>query len=188
MRRGLVVAVLLCLAGAALVLLATSRAWLSVQTDVPIGLPARGVELTGSELAPGTRALALLGLAGVAALAATRSGGRIVVGALVALAGLGVMVAVARVALDQTAAALRAEPGSSLTVVVREDGGVWPYVALLGGLLLLAAGVLTVVRGRSWSALGAKYDAPTEPKPRSEASLWDALDRGEDPTAGPTVR
>jgi hypothetical protein len=31
--------------------------------------------------------------------------------------------------------------------------------------------------------MGARYDAPTTPRPAGEASLWEALDRGEDPTA-----
>ncbi|MBC7375655.1 MAG: Trp biosynthesis-associated membrane protein, partial [Frankiales bacterium] len=48
------------------------------------------------------------------------------------------------------------------------------------------------VRGRRWAALSARYDAPAaraEQEPDSEVSasrqeraLWEALDRGEDPT------
>ena len=183
MRRGLVVAVLLCLAGAALVLLATSLPWLSYGVAPGTGFPTRTNDVTGATLAPGTRALALLGLAGVAALAATRDWGRLAVGAVVALAGAGICVVLIQVLADPAAAVLERSPGD-VAVTSRLALGGWPYVALLGGLLLLAAGLLTVVRGRSWSALGARYDAPTEPKPPSEASLWDALDRGEDPTAG----
>ena len=180
MRRGLVVAILLCLAGSALVLLATSRPWLTHAYLPSPPLPGRRLVVTGTELMPGARALALLGLAGVAALPASRSWARAVVGAVLALAGGGVVVLVARVLADRLAAlestdAFRA--GESFYGT--PDLGAWPYIALLGGLLLLAAGLLAAVRGRSWTALGARYDAPTAPK---EPSLWDALDRGDDPT------
>jgi hypothetical protein len=49
-------------------------------------------------------------------------------------------------------------------------------------MLLTAAGLLVVVRGRSWAAMSTRYDAPAERSRHGEASLWEALDRGEDPT------
>ena len=180
MRRGLVVAVLLCLAGAALLLLATSRTWLSVTSAAVPPLPARTVTVEGAMLAPGVRALALLGLAGVAALPATRAWGRLAVGALLALAGGLAGVLVVRVLADPPGAIDAADV--HLTGELPGLGG-WPYVGLLGAALLLAAGVLTVVRGRTWSALGSTYDAPTAPAAAKEPSAWDALDRGVDPTA-----
>jgi uncharacterized membrane protein (TIGR02234 family) len=61
--------------------------------------------------------------------------------------------------------------------------GPWPYVALAGATLLTAAGALAVVRGRGWGAMSARYDAPVGDRPVNESSLWDALDRGEDPTS-----
>jgi uncharacterized membrane protein (TIGR02234 family) len=48
--------------------------------------------------------------------------------------------------------------------------------------------VVTVRSGRSWPGMSARYDRPaTTPekkpdRPASQAELWDALDRGEDPT------
>jgi len=46
-------------------------------------------------------------------------------------------------------------------------------------------GVLTVVRGRTWKGLGSSYEArgakPVEPV--TDKGVWDALDRGDDPTA-----
>ena len=182
MRRGLVAAVLLCLAGSALLLLAASRTWLEVRTDSLSPVLARTTLLTGDDLASGVRALALLGLAGVAAVVATRSWGRVAVGALLAVAGAWSVALVGRVVADQEAAALREAPAGSLALVLRESGGAWPYVALLGGLLLTASGLLVVLRGRRWAAMGARYDAPTAKRAAGEASLWEALDRGEDPT------
>jgi len=181
MRRGLVVAVLLCLVGSALLLLATSRTWISFGIPAVPPLPGRTRTVTGAALVPGARALALLGLAAAAALPATRSWGRQLVGLLVAAAGVGAVVVLVRALADPTAAALRTE---QLRFDVHFSSapslGGWPYVGLVGALLLVAAGVLTLVRGRSWSGLGSSYDAPTAPA--KETSAWDALDQGVDPT------
>lgn len=177
-RRELLVAVGLCLVGAALVLLAMSRPWLTYRLGAVAPLPARRLDLSGARLAPGARVLGLVGLAGIAALPASRRVGRILVGLVLALAGIGLLLDLVRVLRDPAGAVRRTDvtslPGSS-------DLGGWPYVAMLGGLLILAAGALVVVRGRRWEELSARYDAPAEPPP-GEASLWDALDRGEDPT------
>ena len=53
---------------------------------------------------------------------------------------------------------------------------------LAGGVLLAAAGIQVMVLGARWPALGARYEAPGGPR-RTDADVWDALDRGEDPTA-----
>jgi hypothetical protein len=50
--------------------------------------------------------------------------------------------------------------------------------AVVAGALLALTGAFVAVRGPRWSALGARYDAPAR-----RADPWDALDRGEDPTA-----
>jgi uncharacterized membrane protein (TIGR02234 family) len=181
MRRGLVVAVLLCLAGGALLLLVLSRTWLEYGTAGQAPLPGVTVTVSGAQLVPGARALALLGLAAAAALPATRSWGRQLVGLVVALAGAGAVALLVRALADTADAAMRTEQlRLDVHFADAPDLGGWPYVGLLGALLLVAAGVLTLVRGRTWSALGASYDAPTAPK---ETSAWDALDHGVDPTA-----
>jgi uncharacterized membrane protein (TIGR02234 family) len=65
----------------------------------------------------------------------------------------------------------------------------WPLATVLGGLLVAAAGGLTLARGRDWPGMGARYDRPSgsarpgSARPETEAALWDALDRGDDPTA-----
>jgi uncharacterized membrane protein (TIGR02234 family) len=69
--------------------------------------------------------------------------------------------------------------------------GAWPVLAVLAGLLGVAAGLLVVVRSRSWPAMGGRYergaapvaaDRPATDEDRAQ-SAWKALDRGEDPTA-----
>lgn len=187
-RRELTVAVGLCLVGAALVLLAAGRPWVEAVLDPGPPSPPSPVSLRGSDVAPGTPALGLLGLAGVAALLATRRAGRLAVGTLLALAGAGlVALAVGAAGTDPAAAVARVVDDVAVTSAA---GTPWPWVAALGGLMLALAGALAVVRGRSWAALSGRYDAPGTPagsRPARpvdpDAADWDALDRGEDPTA-----
>jgi len=186
-------AVLLCLVGAFVLLVAAGRSWAVVELPGTGLLPGRAIGVPGSALVPGLQALGLVGLAGVVAVAATRGWGRIAVGAVLLVVGGGVVALTAGVLADLTTAALD-------TAVVRDAGGTsqgtvagtgWPLLAALGGLLLAGAGLLVAVRGRRWAALSRRYDAPATrtqaPPPTSgpvaERELWEALDRGEDPTA-----
>ena len=182
-RRGLSTAVLLCLAGAFVVLVAAGRSW--VDLEVPAGplADARTDAHTGTDLVPGLSALGLVGLAGVVALAATRRVGRTLVGLVLLATGAGVLAAVLSASGEVLAEELPGQPGEAVAHLTG-----WSFVTAAGGVLLLAAGALTVVRGRSWPALGQRYEAPTggpaaasrqEP---TERGLWEALDRGEDPT------
>jgi uncharacterized membrane protein (TIGR02234 family) len=68
---------------------------------------------------------------------------------------------------------------------------VWPALCGVGGALICYAGVGALLRGASWPALGSRYERPAaEPveyverggPSRSDVAMWDALDRGEDPT------
>lgn len=119
--------------------------------------PVREVVLTGGQLAPAATPAALVALAGVLALIATRGIARVVVGIVIALAGL--------------LAAL-----SILTAGSRAPGAL---LAGLGSLVLCAGGAVVVRLGRGWPVLGSRFE-------RSDtASPWDALDRGDDPTDRP---
>ena len=188
MNRELGAAVLLCLVGAFLVLVGAGRDWAVVDVAGTGLLPSRRVGVAGSDLAGGVRALGLVGLAGVVALAATRRWGRVVVGVLLALVGLGVLALVA--GTDLAAEAVRSVPVAQAggpAEGVRPTG--WRAVTGAGGLLLAAAGALVAVRGRRWAGLGRRYDAPAARPaavPTGPAQLWDALDRGEDPTEAHT--
>ena len=69
---------------------------------------------------------------------------------------------------------------------------------VLSGLLSAISGVLVASRGHRWGGMSAKYDAPVDDgtaadrqdsaedaeraRLRADASLWSALDRGDDPT------
>lgn len=161
MRRAL----LLCLLGSVLTLLAASRGWTQATIDHGPTLPLERVGRTGQQLEPGLRPLAFVGLAAVAALLATRRWGRTAVGVVVAACG-GVIVG------------LSLQHGLHL----------WPMVSAVGGVVLLAGGGLAVLRGHRWGGLSEAYRTPgvrAEQVPVTDKGVWDALDRGEDPTADP---
>jgi len=154
-RRLFAAAVLLCVAGAGLALLAVTRPWgAAAHQSVPVG----------ADRYPWLEPLALAALAGAGALVALGGVGRVLVGALLSGCGLGVVVgAVAGMA-------------DGLPVG-------WPLAALLGGLAIAAAGVLAAARGRGWPRLGARYARAAVARPGTGTlATWDALDRGEDPT------
>jgi hypothetical protein len=125
--------------------------------------------------------IALLALA-AAVLAASGVMRRIV--GLVVLAIGGSTIGVAITARGQVSDALESKEVGAAGFPVHATANGWWVLVLLGGLLTLVMGVLTVARGAQWAGLGAKYDAPnTAAKPKDPAmSAWEALDRGEDPT------
>lgn len=181
------VAGLLELTGAGLVLLAAGRPWArAVLRQAP--LPTVVVAASGRSVAPVAAALGLVGLAGVVAVLATRGAGRLATGVLVALAGAGVMAASVYVALDLPRAVRPTAERISGVRGASADGirmTVWPRVSVVGGALVCAAGLLTAARGGRWTALSARYDAPGADRPAAPigpAEIWDALERGEDPT------
>ena len=180
-RRELQAAVGLCLLGAALVLLAVSRPWVVLEDTAGLTISSVRTTVDGSSVAGGAQALGYVGLAGVVALAATRRWGRLVVGLLVTAAGVGVVIDVVTALAD----GLGARAGGAGRVVASTAPG-WAWVALVGGLLLVASGALVAVRGRRWAALSSSYEPPAareDAPPVTDKGVWDALDRGEDPTA-----
>ena len=199
-RRELRLAVLLCLVGAGLLLLATSRVWVSFADSQQLTTSAVRTQVHGTLVAPGARALGLVALAGVVALAATRRLGRVLIGALVLLAGVGTVVVLANVlAAGLADTALLAQQvreqtgGSSSGVVATRSVSAlrtrpaWPVVGIGGGVLVTASGLLVAVRGRRWATLSQAYQVPAaradKPEPAGDKAVWDALDSGDDPTA-----
>ena len=96
-RRG--VLVLLVVLGALVVIVTTSRTWLTGSVD-DVVLGQSAVSATGSEVAGGVVALALVVVAGAVASAAAGSRARVVALVLTVLASLGGVALVARVLLD----------------------------------------------------------------------------------------
>jgi Tryptophan-associated transmembrane protein (Trp_oprn_chp) len=160
-RRGFVLVVVACAVASAVVLFAASRTWSHVVTQRPAPFPPITARRTGASLEPWLPALGIVGLAGAGALVALRGRLRALLGILLILVGLATAV------LSLTTASL------------------WPAVCAAGGVLIALAGLATATNHKAWPAMGARYERPsakTERKPVSQAELWDALDRGEDPT------
>ncbi|HWG25725.1 Trp biosynthesis-associated membrane protein [Actinospica sp.] len=187
--RAKTLAALLAAVGAGVVLLTIGRGWAHGDVTQPITFK---VTATGSQLTGVPYALGLAGLAGALALFAVRRIGRYLVGAVLALAGAGTVYAVAD-RLSRLDEALHAQAGAqglgSTTKIVNIDNNLWPYLTILGGVILCAAGIYTLARGRAWSGLGSRYEAPATraaaAKPAGKVTardLWDAQGRGSDLT------
>jgi uncharacterized membrane protein (TIGR02234 family) len=185
-RRELAAAVSLGGVGAAIVVGFAGRTWAAVTEHAGTGLGTFDQHLTGRSLSGVVGALGWAALAGIAALLATRGWARVAVGTLLAAFGLIIAIAspaavrrahVASVAADKSNLA---RLGGDLAVHVNA----WWIPSLAGGVLLAAAGLLTIARGRRWPGMSARYDRPGAAPPAGDdpASLWKALDRGDDPT------
>ncbi|MEU2913148.1 TIGR02234 family membrane protein [Streptomyces massasporeus] len=190
-RLSLAVALLSGALGAAVALLATRQQWSQGTATVAGGafpLTARGSDVTGVPAA-----LAIVGLAALVAVFAVRRAGRFVVATLLALSGAGIVAAALlgasdSSALDEQAAQASGDTSASVDALSHTA---WPYVAVVGGVLILVAGLLALRYGRLWPAMSGRYERGATPQPRRKApavdpdrpeDLWKALDRGEDPT------
>ncbi|MGW0761904.1 TIGR02234 family membrane protein [Streptomyces sp. NPDC002814] len=191
-RLSLAVALLAGALGAAVALLATRQQWSEGTATVAGGsfpLTAKGSDVTGVPAA-----LAIVGLAALVAVFAVRKSGRLLVSALLALSGAGIVVAAVfgasdSSALDEKAAETTGDTAAGVDALTHTA---WPYVAAVGGVLILLAGLLALRYGRLWPAMSGRYERSGAPRPRRKApvvdpdrpeDLWKALDRGEDPTS-----
>ena len=192
-RREITAAVLGSAAAGGLALFAGGQTWATLSAVRPEPLPPLTEVLSGSAHAPLVPAAGLVLLAAAVALVAVRGSGRVVVGLLMAGAG-GALVWSALRALVGGIEAAAAELPLAVGTPVVDVAAVWPAVTVLAGLLGAGAGLLTVLRGGRWPAMGRRYEragapsgerAPVSP-PRTDEDraqlAWQALDRGEDPT------
>ena len=217
-RRQYLLTLLLGAAGAGLVLLAVRQSWAHVVTRAPAPLPPSAVAVSGQELVPLAGALALAALAGLAAVLATRGAARRAVGALLALFGVGIAVAVSlRLGTASVLAAAHSAgvpAAGSVTGGSGAGGGVvpgggapgltaagrvvlaaagWQAATLTGAAAVLAAGLLTAWRGPRWPGMSSRYEQPggqrARPAPATDsAAMWESLSRGDDPTEDDPAR
>jgi uncharacterized membrane protein (TIGR02234 family) len=209
MRREFGLVLLLGAVGAGLVVFALRQTWAHAIFIPPRPLPPQDIPVTGQQLVPLAGALALAGLACLAAVIATRSAVRRVAG--VVLAGLGAGAAVAAgagvrasgvLATAQANAAGGALGGSttggtspggaSHAIVIAGSpgqavmtGAPWHAAAICGAVAIVLAGLATVWRGPRWPVMSARFDRPGQrPRQRAadSASMWESLSRDLDPT------
>jgi hypothetical protein len=83
--------------------------------------------------------------------------------------------------------------------VASADATAWPAGAIIGGVLLVAAGIVVLATGTRWPASSRRYRSARladAEEPLSEAARgraasdraiddWDELSRGDDPTGEP---
>jgi len=207
-RRGrgeYALALLFDLVGAGAALLISTRHWQSVLTPRPRPFRDDLLQVAGRTVDAAPTALALVALAGVIAILATRSWARRVVGVVVALAGVGLIwrsltglqaigVSRARSLVEDKHPGVQL--GSAIPGVSVHSG--WAVLSCICGALVLLGGGLVAWRGHRWGAMSAKYEAPggdgqaagrhdsaedlERARLRADASMWSALDRGDDPT------
>lgn len=205
--RERLIVVLVVLTAAGLALLAAGRPWVTQDvSDVP---GVRVVTASGDEAAPAVPALALVaGAGGVALLVAGRIGRR-PAGLAIGLAGLGVLAAAVGVITDPRSAAAAAVPAATGRTGPLPDPAAtspWAWLTLVAALVLVACGAVAVLRSGSWPGAGRRFEpatgssgAPSGPgvesasrapassgspgTPADAVTAWDALSRGEDPTA-----
>lgn len=190
-RREMSAALVLLLVGAAVVLSLAGRVW--ARGKAPAHGSLFAIEATGSAVSKAPTALGLVALAGFVAVLATRGVWRVLVGLVLAAAGAGVAAIAVAGASDTSAVNAAAASKAAVEGVKAIDvtHTAWPWATFLGGLLILLAGVVVMVRGRRWPGMSSRYEAPgatpgtaraAAKRPRTSADLWNALDRGEDPT------
>jgi uncharacterized membrane protein (TIGR02234 family) len=183
LRHGLATAVLGALAGSALPATAAAQPWLTGAATAS----APGGRVSGSTAAPLVLATGLVGLAGAGALLATGGVLRRLLGVLLALLGAAATASatlvVARPAATYRTAAVPGVDTARHAITLTA----WPFLAVVGLLLVTAAAVLTAVAGRGWPTLGRRYErAGSRSRGRARrpgpGADWDDLDAGRDPT------
>ena len=166
-----------------LLLLAGSRTWVTGSVADAV-LQRAEVQVGGSSAAPVLTAGALVGAAAIVALLTVGRWTRSIASVLASLAGALALYGALQVITDPDGAIRDHAAGSTGhtgDAVAHGALTFWPWVGLLGAVLLILAGVLGLVGGRRWSGLSSRYDAP---RPRTRTvSAWDRMSEGEDPTA-----
>jgi hypothetical protein len=121
---------------------------------------ALGVVAVGAAIAlTATRqpaALALVAVAGAGAALLVRSWARVLIGLVL----LGVAAAMLATGVSPTR-----------------------WAQLVGGVLIALGALAVVLRARRWPQPRSRYEAPDRRPTGTPRDTWDALDRGEDPTA-----
>jgi uncharacterized membrane protein (TIGR02234 family) len=164
------------LGGVVLLGLASYLTW----TSADPGGGREVVELSGYDV---SHAPATVALASAVALVVLRLAGtamrRVLCVLLAVLGAAAVLVAVRTRPTAAELATLRPQLSEVVTDHVRVSAGPAPWVALAGGILVLAAGLVGVATAHRWRRPTAKYERDQAATPEDQ---WKAIDAGEDPT------
>jgi hypothetical protein len=201
MRRARLLAVVVTVACGAIGVISSTQTWLIAVLDDGA---EHALAVAGASAIPVLAPLSLAVLALGAALSIVGLVLRFVFGALSVLIGVVLAWLTARIAFEH--------PVSAVASVVTEATGIagessvaellasitataWPIVTLGAWVVLVAAGVFTLVTARGWASSGRRYRTDDPARPAADGSRphdaagsraiddWDGLSRGEDPTA-----
>ena len=176
-----------------LTLLAWTGQWFTLRLAAS-GAGHSTLTVTGDTAAPGLIALALAGLALVAALAIAGPVFRVVLGVLQAFIGFTVALSSILAIVDPVAAsstAVTAATGVSgkssvAGLVTAVSQTAWPWVAAVVGVVTILLGIVVLASSRRWPGSSRRYQPvrlePAEPGANS-VSDWDTLSGGSDPTS-----
>jgi len=126
--------------------------------------------------APAATALALVALAGLGLLLLLAGLARSAIGVLLVLTGAAIVL------VDVYSGRGGSFGVSSITPNRLEiHRSVWFWLTAAGGVVLAGGGLLVAIWGHRWPGTRRDYGAPADPSP-ARPDAWSALDRGEDPT------
>lgn len=179
--------------GAVLALLSATQVWVRANLAIS-GLPAVVVEPTGRTLVPVVAAVGLLALGAAVATLLVGQLGRVLMGVAVAVLAAGAAFAAFRVAADPAMAVAAALAEAAGVSDLPSSGGAvtavsnaWPQVAGIAMVIVACAATIAAVASpQVWPRGGRRYAATETSAERGRedgVGLWDALDRGDDPTA-----
>lgn len=183
-RRGYALTLLLGMGSAGAVAVGAAKPWFTAEAEVA-GLPRLAVDVTGSDVVPAAAALGLAVLAAFGAVVATRGRIRQAIGVLIVVAML--FVAYSAVfpgspsGLVDDALVAKGWSGGDREI----DSVWWRWLVAVAGILGAVCGGLVVRYAMQWATMGDRYDAPSQRAPAettTEADVWRAIDRGDDPT------
>jgi len=167
----------------ALVLLALAAVGASAYLTWIRADPGEGravVELSGYDVSRAPVTMAVASLVAVVVLRLAGTGMRRVLCALIAAMGAATgAVALATRPDAAELARLRPQLSTVLTDHVEVSAGPAPWFALVGGIALLAAGLIGVATAHQWRRPTARYDRDPVTTPEDQ---WKAIDKGQDPT------
>jgi uncharacterized membrane protein (TIGR02234 family) len=176
-----------------LTLLSWTMTWFNLTLDESTAATDM-IEVTGETAAPALAALALAGLALVAALAIAGHVFRVILGLLQAVIGASVGWSAVSALTDPVgvSAAIVTETtgiagGQSVAALVGTATATpWPGITVALGVLTLLCGLSVVVSSGRWPRATSRYQTTRfegADAPRSSISDWDSLSDGSDPTS-----
>lgn len=186
--------VLTALVVSIVLLIVANIEWYATTATTVLDVDER-ISVSGQDIMPLLSAAAFVGIAASLFIAIAHRIGLYIAGAVVVLCGIGAGAA-SVLAPSAAPGRLAQEVVSSVGVAsgpVAEHGSVMPLIAGVCGVLLLWCGFVTTARAHRWNRTGQQYQRPVADMTQQVSQdldardTWDALSRGEDPSAGRTL-